>query len=271
MATPPGSPQISPDGRYWWDGHVWQPMPPSAPAPPAPAPAQDQPSWLATPVPPGPVAAPAPEPNPYPPQPAYPQEPAYPQQPAPAAWMTPQPPPSRMTTYVTALVLIAVLAAGGFVAWQMTSHTDYTASVQASPSPTMSDYERADRFLNIDLGPPLIELTNAGPAVQKNCNSTLPPACKDALITFNTAMIDLGNAIQNNQKDIPVCIGTAVSQFQADWQVMEQGITTAIQGFNQNNRTLIVDGLQRYAEVAQFLKPDVDRINKAEQTCSKTL
>jgi len=133
------------------------------------------------------------------------------------------------------------------------------------------DYERADRFLNVDLLPALQEVNNAVPAVNKNCTSTLPPTCKDALITLNTAMIDLGNAITNNQKDIPVCIGQAVSQFQNDWQTMEQGLSTAIQGFQQNNRSLIVDGLQRYAVVAQYMKPDVDRINTAEQTCSKTL
>ena len=262
MAMPPGSPQISPDGRYWWDGKAWQPMPPATSAPP-PSPAEAPPSWLATPAP----AAQAPAPEPV----AYTPPPVYPQQPAPAAWMTPGPPRSRMTTYVTALVLIAVLAAGGFVAWQMTSHTEYTASVQASPSPTMSDYERADRFLNVDLGPALIETNDAVPGVTKNCNSSLPPACKDALVTLNSAMIDLGNAIQNNQRDIPVCIGPAVDQFRNDWQSMEQGLSTAIQGFNQSNRTLILDGLQRFSEVGQFMKPDVDRINKAQQTCSKTI
>jgi hypothetical protein len=262
MAAPPGSPQISPDGHYWWDGQAWQPMPAAAAAP---APAEQQPSWLAAPLPA--AAAPAPASAPV----AYAPQPVYEQQPAPAAWMPPEPPRSRLTTYVTALVLIAVLGAGGYVAWQMTSHTDYTASVQASPSPTMSDYERADRFLNVDLGPALIELNDAAPGVSKNCNANLPPSCKDALITFNTAMIDLGNAIQNNQKDIPVCIGVAVDQFKNDWQTMEQGLSTAIQGFNQNNRTLIIDGIQRYGEVSPFLRNDIDRINKAEQTCSKTI
>src|SRR5262245_40969282 len=242
-------------------------MPAAAVPPPpvaAPAAVEQAPSWLATPPA---AAAPAPQPEPV----AYEPQPVYPQQPAPAAWMAPAPQRSSMTTYVTAAILIGVLAAGGFVAWQMTSHTEYTASVQASPSPTVPDYERADRFLNVDLLPALQEVNNAVPAVNKNCTSTLPPACKDALITLNTAMIDLGNAITNNQKDIPVCIGQAVSQFQNDWQTMEQGLSTAIQGFQQNNRSLIVDGLQRYAVVAQYMKPDVDRINTAEQTCSKTL
>ena len=275
MASPPGSPPISPDGHYWWDGQAWQPMPAAAPPPPpAPTPvAEPAPSWLA--VAPAVAAAPTAAGNEpqsaYHAQSAYQPQPAYPPGPAPAAWMAPAPPRSRMTTYVTAIVLVGVIAVGGFLAYQMTSRTNLTASVQASPSPTISDYERADRFLNVDLLPALQELTNSTPAVNKNCNSTLPPACKDALITMNTAMIDLGNAITNNQNDIPVCIGPAVSQFHNDWQAMEQGLSTAIQGFSQNNRPLIVDGLQRYAAVAQFIQADVDRINKAEQTCSKAV
>jgi hypothetical protein len=264
MASP--SPPISPDGHYWWDGQAWQPMPTATPPPQAPAPAEAAPSWLAA-----PPAAAAPAAVAYEPQPEYQAQPQYQPGPAPAAWMAPEPPRSRMTTYVLAIVLIAVIGAGAFIAYQMTAKTDYTASVQASPSPTISDYERADRFLNVDLLPAVQELNSSVPAVNQNCNSTLPPACKDALITMNSAMIDLGNAITNNKKDIPVCIGTSVAQFQNDWQTMEQGLSTAIQGFQQNNRSLIADGLQRYAAVAQFVKPDVDRINAAEKTCSKTV
>lgn len=45
------APQISPDGRFWWDGRAWQPMPSAASPPPpaAPDPAVDpsRPAWLA--------------------------------------------------------------------------------------------------------------------------------------------------------------------------------------------------------------------------------
>ena len=34
---------------------------------------------------------------------------------------------------------------------------------------------------------------------------------------------------------------------------------------------LIIQGLQKFAAIAQFVKPDVDRIDKAHQTCSKTV
>ena len=37
LQPPPGAP-ISPDGRWWWDGAAWQPMPPAGQPPPPTAP-----------------------------------------------------------------------------------------------------------------------------------------------------------------------------------------------------------------------------------------
>ena len=145
------------------------------------------------------------------------------------------------------------------------------AAVQATPSPLISDYERADRFLNVDLGPSLVETNQALPGVTSKCTSSLPPPCKDALIVLNKAMIDVDSAIQNSQRDIPVCIGRPVQQFKDDWTGMEQGVSQAISGFNESNRTLIIEGLQHFVAIAKYMKPDVDRINKAQQTCAKTV
>jgi hypothetical protein len=52
---------------------------------------------------------------------------------------------------------------------------------------------------------------------------------------------------------------------------MEQGVSEAIGGFNANSRSLILAGLYRYAAVAQFLKPDVERIDKARASCPTTV
>src|SRR5690348_4932914 len=272
MATPPGStPPISPDGHYWWDGQAWQPMPqavaPVAAAAPTPA-AEAAPSWLAV-QPQAP--APAPAPAPVYPAPVY-QQPAYEQPPAGApAWATPAPPSNRFWIYMTGLLLIVVIAVAGVFGYNALRNANTTAAVQTTPSPTIPDYERADRFLNVDLGPSLVEANQAIPAVNKNCTASLPPACKDALVTLNKAMLDLTQAMQNYQYDIPTCIGRAVDQFKNDWMGMEQGLSSAIGGFDTNNREQILEGLQRFGALAQYIKPDVQRINTAEQTCSKVL
>ncbi len=167
--------------------------------------------------------------------------------------------------------MIAVILIGAFVVYPMLRPATNAAAVQATPSPLISDWERADRFLNVDLGPSLVETNEALPGITSKCTSSLPPPCKDALIVLNKAMIDVDNAITNNQRDIPVCIGRPVQQFKDDWTGMEQGVSQAIGGFNASNRTLIIEGLQKFAAIAKYLQPDVDRINKAQQTCAKTV
>ena len=263
MPGPMSGPQISPDGNYWWDGQAWQPMPlPAAPA--APAPVADQPAWLEQPAA---AAAPQPEPSLMP-------EPALVQEPVVQSWNAPSAPAtSRTWIYLTGGLVIAVLAITGlYVGTQMRTYAGNTAAVVSpSPSPIISDYEKADRFLNVDLTPPLATVGDAVPAVNKNCTTKLPPSCKDALIVMNKALVGVDNAIAANQADIPVCIARSVQQFQYDWRGMEQGVSMAISGYNANSRSLIIAGLVKYGEIAKYLQPDVNRINKALAACPKTV
>jgi hypothetical protein len=172
--------------------------------------------------------------------------------------------------FVAAALLVAVIAIGGFVLrGQLLGNQDTTAASQVTPSPLLSDYERADRFLNVDLGPSLTETTQALPAVQSNCTSTLPPSCRDALMKLDKAMVDVQDAMAQNHRDIPGCIGPQVDQFKSDWVGMEQGVSLAIQGYQANSRDLIVQGLQKFASIAQYMQTDINRINTAQQTCKK--
>lgn len=111
----PPTPQISPDGAYWWDGQAWRPMPPrpnaTAVPDPAPEPAAAVPSWLpaGTELPSQLSSAPAMaavETASAIPEPAY-------AEPAPAAWMAPQPPRSSNTLVIIAAVAALALMAGG--------------------------------------------------------------------------------------------------------------------------------------------------------------
>src|SRR5207247_3554152 len=150
-----------------------------------PTPPPDRPSWLDAPPPeppaPPPVAVEAPQP-----------------------WNTPVPASmSRVWIYMTVAVLITFIALACLGVYGLMHSTANVETHIAPPSPLISDYERADRFLNVDLGPALVETNQALPGVNAQCTASLPPPCKDALITLNKAMLDLDNAMTNNQRDIP--------------------------------------------------------------------
>ena len=263
----PATPPISPDGNYWWDGQGWQPMPfPGAPAAVLPSQATQaapvavaQPTWLDQPLP-------SLQPEPAPVVPVVQEVASAP------AWQAPAR-GSRTWIYITGALLIVVIAVTGlYLGTQFRNQARNTAAVVSpSPSPIISDYERANRFLNVDLGPPLSEVVTVMPSVQAKCTSKLPPACKDALIGLNKAMLDVDDAMSKNQSDIPVCIARSVQQFKFDWEGMEQGVSQAIGGFNANSRALIIQGLVKFSSIARFLKPDITRIDKAEAACPKTV
>jgi hypothetical protein len=216
------------------------------------------PAWLAPP-PAGPAEAPAP----------VPQERAAAQVPA---WVTPQPGGSRLWIYLTGVLLIIVIAGGGiWVRGQLLAGSNDVAAVQSSPTPLIPDYERADRFLNTDLAPALAATVTPLQNIDKDCSAkAMNAACKPDLIALNQAMIGADDAL-NQQRDIPGCIAREVNQFKYDWQGMEQGLSAAISGYNDNSYDLYLQGLVKFAGLAQYLQPDMNRITSAEKTCSRTV
>src|SRR5436190_14690920 len=165
----PATPPISPDGNYWWDGQGWQPMPfPGAPAAVLPSQATQaapvavaQPTWLDQPLP-------SLQPEPAPVVPVVQEVASAP------AWQAPAR-GSRTWIYITGALLIVVIAVTGlYLGTQFRSQARNTAAVVSpSPSPTISDYERADRFLSVELGPPLAGVLDAIAEADMCCISTL--------------------------------------------------------------------------------------------------
>src|SRR5438067_615296 len=131
--------------------------------------------------------------------------------------------------------------------------------------------EQADRFINVDLAPSLTAAVGPLQKVGSSCTMTgMPPSCKDALIATNKAMLATEDVL--DQGHIPACIARQVQQFKYDWQGMEQGVSQAISGFvNGNNIDLYRQGMVKFAEIAQYVQPDMDRITAAEKTCPKTI
>jgi hypothetical protein len=188
------------------------------------------------------------------------------------AWVTPHPKSSRLWIYLTGLLLIIVMVGGGvWVRGQiLANQASGQATAAVAPTPLLSDYERADRFLNIDLTPAFAALVTPLQNVQKDCSpKTMVPACKPDLIATNKAMLTGDDAL-NQQRDIPACIAREVNQFKYDWQGMEQGVSLAISGYNDSSYDLYLQGMVKFAEIAQYIKPDMERITTAEKTCPTT-
>jgi len=187
------------------------------------------------------------------------------------AWVTPQPKSSRSWIYLTGLLLIIVVAGGGvWVRGQFVANQGNDQAAVAPPTPLLSDSERAARFLNIELTPAFAALVTPLQNVEKDCSpKTMVPACKPDLIATDKAMITGDDAL-SHQRDIPACIAREVNQFKYDWQGMEQGVSLAISGYNDNSYDLYLQGMVKFAEIAQYIKPDMDRITTAKATCPQT-
>jgi hypothetical protein len=213
----------------------------------------DQPAWLDQPPPEVPIP---------PPLEQAPQEVP--------AWVTPQPKGSRLWIYLTGVLLIIVIAGGGiWVRGKIVANQSNDQAAQAPPTPLLSDYERADRFVNTTLAPALAATLTPLQNLEKDCSpKTMTAPCKPDLIALNQAMLNGSDAIQN--ADVPVCIAREVNQFKYDWQGMEQGIGLSISGYNDNSYDLYLQGFVRAGGIAQYLQPDMDRITAAEKTCSQT-
>jgi hypothetical protein len=148
MSVGIGPPQVSPDGKWVWDGQKWVPIPTME----AVAPEPSTPLW----------------------QQRTPSGPSIYRYAAGAA--------------VAVVLLLVVLNATNIIQipWPGTSPT--VTMAHGSPIPLVSDYDQASRFLDLSLGPAIVSLRNTIPAVNSGCTGTLSAQCYTALTATNDQM-----------------------------------------------------------------------------------
>jgi hypothetical protein len=175
------TPQISPDGAYWWDGQAWRPMPmPNATVPAAaPSPQTSRPSWL----PEGVLVPGEPAPSPVMPTSSVgtvADSAEYATYGAPIngtsspPWMPHAPPSSTSrTTVMVAAITALVLMAGGVGLWvfhQSNSQNDVASSgnpavtATASPATSASATQAAALPLTAQLGGDYCPVAHPGDA-----------------------------------------------------------------------------------------------------------
>jgi hypothetical protein len=255
MSVGLGPPQVSPDGKWIWDGQKWLPIPQAEPVAPAAASI--------------PYSAPEPEPAAY----------VYSPEVSPPLWQQPAG-PTQLSPYrigaagaVVLLLIVVLLNATNIISipWPWIAAEPTVTMIHGSPKPIVSDYVLADRFLNLELGPAIVSLANTLPPVQTSCApaTNLSSACHTAINATNTQMLNVLSVI--NHAGIPNCIAVGTKALQNDLQGMSGGIGVALHGFQDSSSDEVNTGIYHFAVVAQSLQPDANTINAEVATCPRVL
>jgi hypothetical protein len=288
-------PQLSPDGKWVWDGTQWQPIADSSepvhkgvfaawnsiqvePADPVADLAQRAPMQIRAPVPLAVQMSPPMEAQA--PQPEIDYSYTVNDPTITPLWL--QPKSSGVTKYlyfgaglVVVVIVLMLLNSLNFVSLPFigaSSGTQQAAKPSPTPSaytpaPVRSEFSRADGFLNGSLGPAIDSLAQPITGMQ-SCNGTLSNACFDAM---NAASAPLKNVLVVIDKGpIPQCIAAPMKGLRADFVNMQTGLTRALKGYNDNQRAELDSGLYAFVRNAQALPADAKAVDQAQKTLCST-
>lgn len=296
MSAEPGPPpiqppQLSPDGKYVWDGSKWQPIA----DPSEPTHRGIFAAWNAIQVAPFDPSAEVAQPAPVPTQAQVQvQTPMQIAEPAPEIdysytindpTITPlwaQPAKSGMTNFLYAgagivVLVIAVMLLNSFNFFQNlpwnSAGSSSTPVVSPQPTPvvdnTRSDFGRADRFLNGSLVPAVATLADVMQQMQ-TCNGTPSNSCYDAIVATEPEIKKVLAVV--DQGTIPLCIAAPMKSFRSDLVNMEAGLQLSLKGYKNNNRGDVGNGITIFARSSQAMAADGKTADQLHNTqCSKDL
>jgi hypothetical protein len=270
-ASPPQQPpQLSPDGKWVWDGRQWQPVPVVIGDVAGVMPVR-------TAVAASPAVAVA---IPYSP----PVMQAHPIFVPPAAeevaplWEQPARSGVSLYLYVVAgavvlVMLMIVLNSLNFIQlpWPGTGATSDSRPA-VTPIPQLlvrSESAQADNFLMYSLTPALVAVNQTLPALTLSCNGTLSNSCLDAIKATDKQLKHVLSVIDHG--NIPPCIATGMTKLRIDFSGMDSGLTLALSGFQENKKNLVADGLNRFGSLGQAVAADAKSVDQAKTQCSTQL
>jgi hypothetical protein len=260
VANPSSRPlQVSPDGKWVWDGTRWLPI---AQPPPAVFPAWSVIAEEATaPAPhravelePIPVIGDEeedePEINPY----LYAQpEPGRP------AWDTPQ---TGLNKYMYVAVGVVVLVMAAIVLnslgpIQLPWMAADTVVPRPSPTPPVSDRTDAalaDQVLTGYLGPAFANLNKSAAIVNEVCTGLLVMSCRDDIRDADSQVKNVLTV--SSQHPGPDCIAAPMARLVTDLAKMDDAFKLALQGYKDNQTGELAQGLNAYRAAAQAVASD---------------
>ncbi|HEY1421797.1 MAG TPA: hypothetical protein VGG90_13945 [Candidatus Dormibacteraeota bacterium] len=278
-SPPQGAPMLSPDGKWIWDGTRWLPIAdPSTAANHAVFPAWNGVRVEAPVVVEAPVA-PAPQPVPQRPRPVA----------APPVYAAPVPQPMAvplwrqqtktglnkylyMAAGVIGLIVLAVVVNSlGLLNFgnHPAASTNHPASTGPFALTQRSDYSRADHFLNVVVGPAMVDLENKIETLRVTCVGQLTISCKDAIIETDNSDQALIGAL--NHQYLPLCIATPGAKVAPDATAIHTSLQLSQKGFVDGNIVEYRQGLARYATSVYALRADIAAATAAIPTCNTQL
>jgi hypothetical protein len=226
-----GPPQISPDGKFVWDGQQWVPIPTmEAVATEASTPLWERPARA-----------------------------------GPGVFQY------SAIGAVLLVLLLVVLNATSIISipWPFTGGSPTVTMVHGSPKPTVSDYDQANKFLNDSLAPELVKLGNTLPALQAGCAGTLTNGCLAAINASNDQMTIVLAVIDKDP--IPACIAIGMKAIRGDLQSMGNGLGVALHGYRDGSGDEVHTGIQEFAAIGPSLTPDANTVDTELPQCSKVI
>jgi hypothetical protein len=285
-------PQLSPDGKWVWDGNQWQPIADSSepvhrgvfaawnsiqvePADPVAELAQRAPMQVQAPAPmpvkmtpPMQMEAPQPEidysytvndPNITP------------------LWL--QSTSSGMSRYlyfgaglVVVVIVLMLLNSLNFVSIPFIGGTDQAAKPSPTPPQDTSgtDYVRADRFLASELSPPLSALEKTVPALNLHCGSTMTNSCFDAVTSTDEQVKNVVAAIKRG--DVPKCIAAPMNKVQNDALEQDRQLAVALSGYQDNKPDELYTGVYRFKTYHALMLSDLNAVRQVQKVdCHKVI
>jgi hypothetical protein len=263
-SPPERPPQLSPDGKWVWDGSEWQPVAGRESGHQAvfsafnsafdPALTAPQPSL--TPARPEPVAN-YPMLNYSPPQPAIP------------LWQRTTPRLNKYVPYVAVGAVVLVVAIIlmnqiGSISWPWIPDAPLQAA--ASPTPPMpatrSEYAEAQRLWTGFLVPAFNPMNAAATEQALACNGVPTIGCQGDLAATDAAVKNVLAVAKS--APAPDCILDYLTRTEADLAGMDAGLQIALSSYTINRSgTLLEQGLVKFAAARRPLGPDTQGIAKA--------
>ncbi len=258
-ASPPPPPQLSPDGKYVWDGSQWQPIAGVA----EPVHAAVFPAWNSIKVEPADPIAVAPQVA----QVQY-QAPMQVQEPAPdfdysytvndptitPLWRQQRSIGVGKYLYVGAGIVVLVIAVMLLnslnlqLPWSGSGSGTPLPQAKATATPVTakerSEFARADAFLNGPLATSMDAFNQTLPPLQ-TCNGVMSNSCFNAMNDTEPLLKNVLTVIDKGA--VPPCIAVQVANVRSVLATMDAGLLLALKGYKDNQRSEVVDGLYRFS------------------------